>query len=179
MADAFVGEIRILPYFGNRVPEGWLPCNGQAVSISTYEVLFSLIGITYGGDGRTNFKVPDLRGRLCVGKGNLGATASSYVLGSMGGTETVVLTADQGGVHGHVFNATTAADTSNTPNPSMLMGSDVTYKHYATPPANPQYGVLADRTIGSNGGSGSHPNIMPSIGLQFAICYNGIYPTKP
>lgn len=178
MADAFVGEIRILPYYGNRVPNGWLPCNGQAVSIGTYQALFALLGTTYGGDGRTNFNVPDLRGRLCVGQGNLSTTASTHVLGAIGGTETVGLTADQGSVHGHAFNATTATDTSNAPGPTMLMGSDATYKHYATPPASPPYGALASQTIDSSGGNGQHPNIMPSIGLQFAICYDGFYPTQ-
>src|SRR5579871_154857 len=104
MADCYVGEIRM---FGAPwAPQGWQLCDGTLLSIAQYPELFQLIGTTYGGDGQVMFGVPDLRGRLPVSQGQ-GTGLPPFMLGQVGGTETVALTGQQLPAHGHPFNATT------------------------------------------------------------------------
>jgi microcystin-dependent protein len=181
MADAILGEIRILPYARTDISD-WLPCDGRLVPISSYDALYALLGTQFGGDGVTSFALPDMRGRLPMGQGTLtnsdGSKGGTYALGNKGGAETVTLAGSQGGAHTHTLTATTAASTSNAPGPSLVLASNSSYSHYASPPATPSYNALAPEAIASAGGGQAHNNIMPSLGLQFFICTNGFYPTQ-
>lgn len=185
MADAYVGEIRM--FGGNYAPEDWLPCDGRPVAISTYDVLYSLIGTTYGGDGRTTFALPDLRGRLPIGQGS-GTGLTPRVLAQKGGNETVALTVSAMPAHTHAANAANTAGIQPNPTGGVWAATVNT----TTPPATPvnQYiktseivppaktGVMDPLAIGASGGNGSHDNMMPYLPLNFIICVNGFYPSQ-
>src|ERR1051326_1475358 len=107
MSTPYIGEIRL--FAGNFAPVGWLFCDGSTLPISQYDVLFNLIGTTYGGDGQNTFDLPDLRGRVPLHQGS--NQASTYVLGEEGGVESVTLTTQQIPQHTHALQATTASGT--------------------------------------------------------------------
>lgn len=180
MSDAYAGEIRIFPYIRNDL-RNWLPCDGRALSISTYQILFAVIGTIYGGDGRQTFNIPDFRGRVPVGQGTLATSAGnvSFAMGQKGGEETVILSEAEGAAHTHILNATTNTGNTATPGATVMMASNATYLHYAPIPASPSYAPLASDTLSSVGGSQAHPNIMPSMGMGFYICTTGLFPQKP
>src|SRR5271165_1108304 len=117
MADNFVGEIRI--FTAGFAPTGWAFCNGTVMSISQNAALFSLLGTYYGGNGTSNFALPDLQGRLGINQGSAPG-GSTYVIGENGGAESVTLVSNQLGVHGHSLNATTAHGSSQTPGGNLL-----------------------------------------------------------
>jgi microcystin-dependent protein len=168
MADAFVGEIRI--FGGTFAPMDWAFCNGQLLSISQYSVLYSLIGTTYGGDGVTTFALPDLRGRVPVHQGN------GYTIGQAGGQETVALQADQVPAHTHTVRAKQGDGTANTP-AGNVWATVPSLKYYSTAAPNL---AMRSGTVGQAGGNGAaHENMMPSRVLNFIICLNGYYPTRP
>jgi len=178
MSDSFIGEIRMLPYMYGKVPDGWLACTGQLVPISSYQILYSLLGTRFGGDGVSTFGIPDMRGRVVVG-----ASASpGFVLGTHGGAETVALTAAQGAAHTHAVSVSSATNTLTAPGPSALPGSDPTntLKHYA-PTVQPFKGIdMNDSAVSTFGGSSPHSNIMPTCAINFCICaLAGLYPTQP
>ena len=165
--DPFIGEIRPLPFVF--APLGWLYCDGRLVSISDYEVLFNLIGTTYGGDGQTTFGLPDLRGRVPMGAGSGGGTTT--VLGQLGGVESVALSASQIPAHTHALT-TSGSGTSSTPvgNRPGLSSSSV-------------YGVAngslaADSVSPSTGGGSPHDNVQPCLTIAFCIAYQGIFPSQ-
>lgn len=180
MSDAYAGEIRIFPYIRQDLAN-WLPCDGRALSVSTYQVLFAVIGTVYGGDGRQTFNIPDFRGRVPVGQGTLVTPTGnvSFAMGQKGGEEAVTLNGAQGVAHTHMLNATTNTGNTATPGPGVMMGSNATYLHYVPIPASPSYTPLADATLTKVGGNQSHTNIMPTMGLGFFICTNGLFPQQP
>lgn len=170
--DPYIGEIRM--FGGNFAPEGWALCNGQALSISEYEALYSLIGTTYGGDGQSTFNLPDLRGRVPIHMGQ-GTGLSNYTLGSAGGAETVALTTNQLPAHTHQalaqggpgnVNAPGGAVWASSNNPSVILYAQVT--------ANT---AMAAQTTPA-GGSQPHDNLMPYQAVNFIIALNGIYPPQ-
>ena len=180
MVDCYVGEVRL--FVGPYPPAGWNVCDGSALGVSAYPALFALIGTTYGGDGVTTFKLPDLRGRLPIGMG-AGTGLSAHTLGTNGGAETVTLVTANTPAHTHTLETAGAAATTPTP------GNGVTFANTASPtfmyvkdglpagaetPVNPVTG-----TISSTGGTVSHNNIMPGIALNYIIALNGIYPSRP
>jgi len=114
MSEPFVGEIRAFGF--DFAPQGWLQCNGQTLAISQYAALFSLLGTTYGGNGTTNFQLPNLQGRVAIGQGN-GAGLSPYVMGQAAGTENVSLATAQIPSHTHAVNAVTTTN-NNVASPS-------------------------------------------------------------
>src|SRR5690349_20258846 len=127
MAQPYVGEIRI--FGGNFAPAGWMMCEGQLLPISENEVLFQLIGTTYGGDGESTFALPDLRGRLPLHQGT-GSSGTTYQIGETGGVEEVTLTTNQIPVHSHPLTATTNLATDQTPSaalvPALTQASTIT-----------------------------------------------------
>lgn len=181
--DFYLGEIRL--FAGNYAPEGgWMLCQGQALKVSDYQPLFSLLGTTYGGDGVTTFMLPDLRGRIPVGQGQ-GAGLGNYVLGQKGGTETVTLTPAQLPAHNHTFNTLASAATTST----LSAGATTEMLAQATNTANtlkeyinntaptPTTTTLDAVSYGSSGGSQYHNNVMPSMALNYIIAVqNGLYP---
>lgn len=170
MAEYYCGEIRM--FAGLKPPENWVFCNGQSLNTADYQVLYSLIGYTYGGSGST-FKVPDLRGRAPISNGTLGA--NTYALGQTGGSEVVTLTEAQLPAHTHTMKATATAGTSATPAnnyPAAVTTSPYTNTTTGLTSMNPA-------TTSNEGGNQPHDNMMPSIAINFMIATVGIYPTPP
>lgn len=168
MSEPFIAEIRI--FAGNFAPRNWAFCDGQLLPIAQNTALFSLIGTTYGGDGRSTTALPDLQGRSPMHPGR-GPGLTSRRLGERTGTNTVTLSEAQLPSHSH---ALTAADnaTSSTPAASVVAG------------AAPLYGAaqnmadMADNIIGNAGGNQPHNNMQPFLGLNFIIALQGLYPSR-
>ncbi|MDG5497364.1 tail fiber protein [Niveispirillum sp. BGYR6] len=182
MSDAFIGEIRLVPFIKTQPPRGWLICDGSLVKIGQYGMLFSLLSTSYGGDGVTTFGLPDLRGRVLVGQG-AGPGLTLRTMGQKGGSEQVVLTQAQIPAHTHAFQATTQPNTSKTPG-GLYYGSDSsdTYKRYISPvPTDPAPKIqqFSQTTIEPTGGNMPHPNLMAGLGLRYIICAVGdVYPQR-
>lgn len=171
MSEPFVGEIRM--FSGNFAPRGWAFCDGQLLAVSQNDALFSLLGTTYGGDGRTTFGLPDLRGRIPLHQGN-GPGLSSRRLGSKSGAEKEVLTSNQLASHAHDARASTQLATGSSPAGKVLADpSPATLFD----PEN-QTVSAASTSIANNGGSQSHNNLMPTLCLHFIIALFGIYPSR-
>jgi microcystin-dependent protein len=175
VAQPFVGQIIAAGF--NFPPVGWLLCDGSLYPISQFDVLYTVIGTTYGGNGQTNFAVPDLRGRspLCMGQG---PGLSNYVQGQLAGTENVTLQANQVGSHNHILLASATAGTSNTPATNVtLAGNSLTQVPTYLPgsPA-PALTPLAANAIGPSGNSLPHPNLQPLQCLNYIIAWTGLYP---
>lgn len=176
MSTPYVGEIRLLSF--SFAPVGWLNCSGQLLAISSYDMLFSLLGTTYGGDGQNTFALPDLRGRVPVGFGQ-GPGLSSYPLGETAGSETVTLMAQQLPAHSHEFRATTAQATETAPANTLQLGTPAGGDTlYATDVTGITPDALSPATIGNNGGNQAHDNLMPTLTASFCIAYEGIYPSR-
>lgn len=174
MSDPFLGEIRM--FAGNFAPEDWAFCDGALLSIAENDALFSLIGITYGGDGSTTFALPDLRGRLPVGQGT-GPGLKPRTIGAPFGTDTVTLTAQQLPAHSHGFVATTAIGASSKPGNNLFAdtGND---DIYAPAPENPPFKTMNQQTVRNDGEGTAHDNHMPSLAMNYIICLAGIYPSR-
>lgn len=168
MSEAYVGEIRM--FAGDYAPQGWALCNGQLLSILENEVLYALLGTTYGGDGRTTFGLPDLQGRIPI------HTSSSIPLGTKAGTETVTLTTSQLPAHTHMANASSTVGAESSP--SNAVWAPTTLENYsdgtgATPVS------MNGAALSPVGGSQPHENMMPSLTISFIIALVGIYPSQP
>ncbi len=174
--DPFVGEIR--PFAGNYAPVDWQLCDGSLLSVSDNQALYSLLSTAFGGDGVTNFAVPDLRGRLPIGFGQ-GTGLSNRVFAAKGGNENVQLGIANAPVHSHSFNVTTAAATDSSPN-GKLFANPAPNTFYATTPnpgSAPQ--MLNTDTVPASGGANQpHENRMPTLAINYIICVNGIYPQR-
>ena len=172
MSEPFVGEIRM--FAGNFAPRGWAFCDGQLLAVSQNDALFSLLGTIYGGDGRTTFGLPDLRGRIPLHQGQ-GPGLSSRRLGSKGGSENETLTTNQLASHTHDWNANTAAATGTAPQGKVLAAptSGVRLYRQVTQDNN-----AASTVIANTGGSRSHTNLMPTLCINFIIALVGIYPSR-
>lgn len=170
MSEPFVGEIRM--FAGNFAPRGWAFCDGQLLAVSQNDALFSLLGTIYGGDGRTTFGLPDVRGRIPIHAGT-GPGLSPRRLGAKGGAESVTLTVNQMPSHSHDFHA--SADPTTTPNPQdNVLGEAIADRIYS-PTADQN---LASSTISNIGGSRSHTNLMPFLCINYIIALFGIYPSR-
>jgi microcystin-dependent protein len=170
MANPYVGEIRI--FAGNFAPQGWAICNGAVLSIAENEVLFNLIGTTYGGDGINTFNLPDLRSRLPIHQGN------GYVIGSPGGSENVTLTSAELPAHGHTVQSSTAHGNTSSP-AGALWATDGT--GVAAPYRKAASGgtavALAAGTVAPDGGGQPHENRQPLLAMNYIISLFGIYPS--
>lgn len=180
--DYYLGEIRL--FAGNYAPQGWMLCQGQLLSVSDYQTLYSLLGTLYGGDGVSTFALPDLRGRVPIGQGT-GAGLTLRKLGQAGGTETVTLTPEQLPVHHHTFNtlasdATTGTLPGKSTNMAFAQATGNTREYLNNTAPTPTVKTLDAVTYGSAGSSGAHDNLMPSMPLSYIIAAeNGIYPVRP
>jgi microcystin-dependent protein len=171
MADPFVAEIRIFPFYF--APKGWAWCDGQLLPLSQNTALFSLLGTTYGGDGKSNFALPDLRGRSPMHHGQ-GPGLSLRDLGEQGGQATVTLLPSEIPLHTHGLRAASAAGDSGTPGPTVAL---------APAPAavyGPPSDLLAmgEGAIGAAGGGQPHENRQPFLTLYFAIALQGVFPPR-
>lgn len=182
--DNYIGEIRMFPY--NKIPSGWLPCNGQELPISGYQALGALIGKVYGGNGSTTFALPNLNGRTIVGYGH-SARGLNFPIGQAAGTETVALT-DEKMIPAHVhtlfasdvYNAG-GANNNFLGNPNMPASSTQTGKNVAqvnlyASPATPT--VTFPNVVTSTGGAAPHENRMPYLVTNYCIAYVGTWPPR-
>jgi len=170
MSEPFVGEIRM--FAGNFAPRGWAFCDGQLLAVSQNDALFSLLGTIYGGDGRTTFGLPDLRGRLPIHAGH-GPGLSERRLGSKAGAEKVTLTVNQMPSHGHPMQASTQAAADALPENKVLAQSDAPFYGVETP-----FAPMSSESLTHTGGSRSHTNLMPFLCIHFIISLVGIYPSR-
>ena len=170
MSEAFVGEIRM--FAGNFAPRGWAFCDGQLLAVSQNDALFSLLGTIYGGDGRTTFGLPDMRGRIPVHAGT-GPGLSQRRLGARGGAENVTLTVNQLPPHGHAMQASTNPADSGYPAGRVVANTDPLPIYNAQPADTP-----AGTETGAAGGSQNHPNMMPFQCINFIIALFGVYPSR-
>jgi len=171
MSEPFVGEIRM--FAGNFAPRGWALCDGQLLAISQNDALFSLFGTIYGGDGRTTFGLPDMRGRVPIHQGH-GPGLSSRVIGQKAGAERVTLTVNELPSHGHAMQAT--GEPADSANPGgNLVARSTTMDLYINASQNAS---LASNAITATGGSQSHPNVMPFLCVNFIVALVGIYPSR-
>jgi microcystin-dependent protein len=171
MSQPYVGQIRLVGF--NFAPVDWAFCDGSLLDPNQYSALFALIGTTYGGNGVTNFALPDLRGRVPV---HMGQGASPYVIGQQGGAESITLITDQIPSHPHQALCSTGTATSASPVNNIWAadsGSDTPYQ------TNGPAGVaMALNTIGPAGGSQPHENRQPYQCINYIIALFGIYPSQ-
>ena len=171
MSEPFIAEIKI--FAGNFAPRGWAFCDGQLLPISQNTALFSLIGTTYGGDGRTTTALPNLQGRAPMHPGN-GPGLTSRRLGQQGGVETITLTEAQMPQHQH--NAVGSAGDSKEENPANhSWGKTTTSDAYRT---TTNYSNLSSQAIQNSGGSQTHNNLQPYLALYYIIALQGLYPSR-
>jgi len=175
MSDAYAGEIRM--FGGDYAPPGWHKCDGTLLAVNTYQVLFSLLGTTYGGDGVKTFAIPDLRGRIPVGQGQ-GPGLTNRVIGQAFGSEVVALTQDQLPGHSHSFAASKANATLSSPANAFFGAQTDNDKIYTDTKMSTAPAPMAAATVSSEGGSQPHNNRMPSLGITYIICLEGLYPTR-
>ena len=166
MSQPFVGEIRM--FGGNFAPAGWAFCNGALLPISENDVLFNLIGTTYGGDGQDTFALPNLQSRIPVHVG------PGFVQGQTGGVETVTLTTNQIPSHSHVPQANTVPG-QTSPQNGVWAATNPSLNNYSN--GAPTL-AMATTAIGSSGGSQPHDNMVPCLAVNFILSLFGIFPSQ-
>jgi len=176
MSDPFIGEIRMFGF--GRIPNGWLACDGSLQSIAQNDVLYNLLGTTYGGDGVTTFALPDLRGQAPVHQGN-GQGLTPRVIGEKGGSETVTLTTAQLPAHTHTFLADQAVAAASRPDPTQTLGALPADTQYLTDVTGATMYPLQENAIAIAGDGSPHDNMMPSLTVSICIAAAGIYPSQP
>jgi microcystin-dependent protein len=172
--DPFVAEIRIFPF--NFAPKGWAFCGGQILPISQNTALFSLLGTTYGGDGKSNFALPNLAGAAPVHQGQ-GPGLSPRDLGEAGGTDTVTLLASEMPIHSHAVNAAPNAALVKLPSPSVGLARSRSANAYQTN-ATQNLVAMSDQAIPPAGGDQPHNNMQPYLTLNFCIALQGVFPPR-
>lgn len=172
MADPFVAEIRIVPF--NFAPRGWAWCDGQILPLSQNTALFSLLGTTYGGNGKSNFALPDLQGRAPMHPGE-GPGLSLHDLGETGGEETVTLLESEIPNHSHTIRVSNDIAESKEPSGKALSKSDLAVYNNTSGPNN----SLRQEAISAAGGNLPHNNMMPYLTLYFNIALQGVFPPRP
>lgn len=172
--DPFVAEIRIFPF--NFAPKGWAFCDGQIMPLSQNTALFSLLGTTYGGDGKSNFALPDLQGSAAMHPGQ-GPGLSLHDLGETGGTETVSLLESEIPVHAHTLMASTTPGNNSTPNAGVALARTVGATPYL-PASGAVLTQLDPNTLTPAGGDQPHNNLQPYLTFYFNIALQGVYPPR-
>ena len=173
MADPFVAEIRIFPF--NFPPRGWAWCDGQLLPISQNTALFSLLGTTYGGDGRSNFALPDLQGSAPMHPGQ-GPGLSLHYLGETGGSETVSLLESEIPSHSHTLRASSDIAELQTPSPARSMARSQNANAYKATSAN--LASMSPNALAPAGGDQPHNNLQPYLTFYFCIAMQGVYPPR-
>lgn len=174
MADPFVAEIRIFPF--NFAPRGWAFCNGQLLPISQNTALFSLLGTTYGGDGKATFALPNLQGSTPMHP-EQGPGLSYHVLGEVGGSRTVTLLQSEMPAHTHAAMVSGEDGDLRVPTPDRLLARSTDGFAYA--PANSGSEVpLAPQALAPTGGSSPHNNMQPYLTVNFCIALQGVFPPR-
>jgi len=171
-SQPYVGQVVLFPY--NFAPVGWMFCNGQVLPISENDTLFNLIGTIYGGDGQSNFNLPDLRGRTPIHMGSNPSTGSNYQIGQSGGVPSVTLTAQQIPNHSHPPVASYNAQSSANPVNNVL-GSNGPLMY--VPNVSPN-SAMANNMLSQVGGSQPHDNQQPYLTLNWCISLFGIFPSQ-
>ena len=174
MADPFVAEIRIFPF--NFAPRGWAFCNGQLMPISQNTALFSLLGTTYGGDGKSTFALPNIQGRAPMHPGQ-GPGLSLHDLGETGGSDTVTLQPSEMPTHSHAMGVQTAAPGAVATPAGTTLGRPATGGLYVTG-ANPALVTMSPSILAAAGGGLPHNNLQPYLTLNFCIAQQGIFPAR-
>jgi microcystin-dependent protein len=169
MSEPFLAEVKMVGF--NFAPRGWAFCDGQILPINQNQALFSLIGTTYGGDGRTTFALPDLRGRTPIHEGQV-AGGSNRTLGERSGEEAVTLSVDEIPSHSHTASASNLAADTQVPQDNLLASS---LNVWAAPSATVQ---LAPETVGPGGAGQDHVNMQPYLTVHFCIALQGIFPSR-
>ena len=170
MSEPFLAEIRIFGF--NFAPRGWALCDGQILPINQYQALYSLMGTTYGGDGRTTFALPDLRGRVPLHEGQ-GSGLTNRALGGGGGAEQVSVSIAQMPSHGHSLQAT--SDPANSTAPAARVPATTTDDLYGPPEDLVNSAAAAVQTTGVGAG---HSNLQPYLVLNFCIALSGLFPSR-
>ena len=171
MPEPFLAEIKMVSF--NFAPQGWALCNGQLLPINQNQALFSLLGTTYGGNGQTNFALPDLRGRVGI------HTGGGFTLGQNGGSEGHTLTINEMPQHTHLVNAVApphSGDNTNNPSGNFLSNS-APAEIYNAGAGSPPNQVLAPGALSNTGGSQAHTNVQPTLTINYIIALQGIFPT--
>ena len=174
-AEPFIGEITM--FGGTFAPRGWAFCDGQLLPISENSALFSLLGTTYGGDGRTTFALPDLRGRVAIHAGN-GPGLTPRTQGSKGGQETVTLNVMEMPVHSHTLNFAQDAASATSPDgamPAVPAGDGIMLFGKM---GESGAGMFHEATVGKTGGSQPHQNMQPYGTVRYIIALQGVYPSR-
>jgi microcystin-dependent protein len=171
MAQPYVGEIRM--FAGNFAPNGWMFCEGQTLPIAENEVLFQLIGTTYGGDGEETFNLPNLASRVPIHMGT-GPDGTTYQIGEMAGTEQETLTVQQIPNHSHALTASTDVGNLQPPSNAVLAQSTVADMYIQDSPDS----SLAANSVQPQGGSQPHENTQPFLCINFIISLFGIFPSQ-
>ena len=172
MSEPFIGEIRM--FAGNFAPRGWAYCDGQILAVSQNDSLFSLFGTTYGGDGRSTFGLPDLRGRIPLHQGT-GPGLSPRKLGLKAGVETVTLKTTEMASHTHDWNANTLEANQESPRGNVVAQTKNPYVLYRND--NQALGFSA-KAVADAGGGQLHTNLMPTLCVHFIVALFGIYPSR-
>ena len=164
MAEPFLSEIRIMSF--NFAPKGWAMCNGQLLPINQNQALFSLLGTTYGGDGRVNFALPNLQGNTPIHTGN------GHTLGERGGEQNHTLAVTELPAHTHVLNASSTPANTNVPTGAYVASVNNAYTAAANLVA------LSPASVANAGNSQAHLNVQPFLVLNFCIALQGIFPSQ-
>ena len=167
MAEPYMGEIKLVSF--NFPPKGWAFCNGQFLPINQNQALFSLLGTTYGGDGRVNFALPDLRGRTPIHEG------SGHTLGERAGEQAHTLSIAELPTHTHVLNGTNNASNTSLVTTPVLFANSVPSEMFTGNTANMV--AMAPTAITNVGGSQAHLNMQPFLTLSFCIALQGLFPS--
>ena len=166
MAEPFLSEIRLMSFVF--APKGWALCNGQLLPINQNQALFSLLGTTFGGDGRVNFALPDLRGRTPIHVG------SGHTLGERGGEQAHTLSISELPQHTHFVNASSNSATDGTPSNSLVLAQSTAANLYGSATS---LQAMAPAAVSNVGGSQAHLNMQPFLTLSFCIALQGIFPS--
>ena len=174
MAEPFLSEIRIMSF--NFPPKGWALCNGQFMPINQNQALFSLLGTTYGGDGKSTFALPNLQGSAPMHPGQ-GPNLSNYDLGQSGGTQAVTLLESEMPSHNHTLTSVAGFNaTDNSPQNNVFGKGDAGLNAYN--PGGRNLVTMAFQAVGLTGSSLPHNNMMPSLTLYFCIALQGVFPPR-
>lgn len=169
MSEPFLAEVRIVGF--NFAPRGWAFCDGQILPISQNQSLYSLLGTTYGGDGRTSFALPDLRGRVPIHVGS--SNGAVHLLGQKSGEEMHTLSAAEMPQHDHELRANSAAASATDAEGNVYANSD--FNVYADPAG---LRPMANGTVLNVGGGQAHENMQPFLALNFCIALQGLFPSR-